>query len=45
MHECFKNLERYLHFDIAGFLVIAKRASELGVQVTCHFLLGRWLSF
>lgn len=33
-----------LHFDIAGFLVVTERACELGVQVTCHFFLGGWLS-
>lgn len=25
--------------------MVTKRARELGVQVTRHFFLGRWLSF
>lgn len=34
---------RKLHFDVAGFLMIAERARELSVQVARHFLLGRRL--
>lgn len=34
----------YLHFDIAGFLMVTKRAGELDVQVARHLFLWRWLS-
>lgn len=32
------------HFDITRFLMVTKRAGELGVQVTSHFFLRRGLS-
>lgn len=32
------------HFDIAGLLMVTKRASELDIQVASHFLLGGRLS-
>lgn len=34
---------RNSHFDVARFLMIAERASELSVQVARHLLLGRRL--
>ncbi|KAL7404663.1 hypothetical protein ABVT39_017736 [Epinephelus coioides] len=34
-----------VHFDITRLLVVAERTGELRLQISCHFLLRRGLSF